>query len=373
MSTKPKKILDFNIGELIIFGFKGFEVSPETQKTIIDYGIGNTILFGTAHKNNNYDSKEQLIQLTDQLQEIHAMGGSNLPMIISADQEGGLVQRFRKGFTELPSAKAVSEYVFQKKSTLPALELAKIQAKELYSGGIQLNFAPVCDINTNPANPVIGTRAYGSTEASVSNVVTEIIRGHLSENVQPCIKHFPGHGDTHVDSHLELPIVTTSLEVLRTREWLPFQKSIRAGCNFLMSAHLMLSHLDPNFPGTLSQTFLKKYLREELNFQGVVVSDDMEMKAISSNYGMGEAPILALQAGCDLLCYQTEETAIFAMNSIEKAVIDQRLSAEQLKASVERVRKIRRNIKLAKDALSKVKRLEIIGNPEHLQFAAQFI
>lgn len=337
---------DFDLGELIIFAFKGFDVSTETQKNIVKYGVANTILFGVRHKNNNYESKQQLIDLTDQLQALRS--DHHLPMIVSADQEGGLVQRFVTDFTRLPSAKKVSDRVLEKNSAQLAFELTQIQAKELFAAGIQLNFAPVCDINTNPNNPVIGTRAYGSDEATVSKIVTSVVRGHLTQNVQPCIKHFPGHGDTHVDSHLALPTVTTPLETLRTREWIPFHKAMRSGCNFLMSAHVMLPHLDPDFPGTLSQTFLKKYLREELLYQGTVISDDMQMQAITDHYGASEAPILALEAGCDLLCYQTEEVAIVAMDAIEKAIVDKRLSIDRLKASVERVRKIRQQMNLAK-------------------------
>ena len=363
--------MEFNVGELMILGFKGLDVSAETKKTIHRYGISQTILFGSNHPNNNYSSKQQLIELTNQLQDIYAMKNPTLPMIISVDQEGGKVQRFRNDFTLLPSAKQVSERVVEKNSVQLVFELTQIQAGELFSAGIQLNYAPVCDINTNPANPVIGERAYGSDEPIVSKIVSAVVRGHLTQNVQPCIKHFPGHGDTHVDSHFTLPVVNTPLETLRTREWIPFHRAMKAGCNFLMSAHLMLPHLDPDHPGTFSKTFLKKYLREELLFQGVVVSDDMQMQAITDNYGKAEAPILALEAGCDLLCYRFEEDAIIAMDSIEKAIADQRLSIDALKASVARVRKVRSNVKLAKNEMNLSNRLQAIGSAEHLAFVQQ--
>lgn len=363
--------MGFDVGELIIFGFKGFDVSPATQKTILRYGITNTILFGQNNPNNNYFSKEQLIELTDQLQAIH--GNSMLPMIVSVDQEGGSVQRFREGFTILPSAKNVGERVQEKNSAQLAFDLTEIQAKELFAAGIQLNFAPVCDINTNAANPVIGKRAYGSEEELVSKVVSAVVRGHRTQNVEACIKHFPGHGDTHVDSHLALPTVNTPLETLRAREWVPFKKAMRAGCRFLMSAHLMLPHLDPDFPGTLSKTFLKKYLREELTYHGIVVSDDMQMQAITDHFGAADAPILALEAGCDLLCYRTEDAAIAAMDAIEKAIADKRLSISALTESVERVRKIRSKLQLAKNTMDRSGRLELIGHPDHHAFAAQFM
>ena len=357
---------NFNIGDLIILGFQGQDVSTATQKTIQSYGISNVILFGPNNPNNNYASKEQLIDLNDQLQSL--MTPDQGPMIISVDQEGGRVQRFRNEFTLLPTAKKVSE----KHSPELTYELTKIQARELFAAGIQLNFAPVCDINTNPANPVIGDRAYGSEESTVSDMVEVVVRGHLDQNVQACIKHFPGHGDTHTDSHYALPTVHTPLETLRSREWLPFMRAMRAGCNFLMSAHILLPHLDAERPGTLSKTFLKKHLREELNYQGVVISDDMQMQAITDHYGATEAPILALEAGCDLLCYRTEDASIIALEAIQKAIMDKRLSIAQLNASVERVRKIRKVMKLSKDWMSRQERLNVIGNPAHLAFVEQF-
>ena len=334
--------MDFNVGDLIILGFKGLDVSHETQKIIRQYGVTNFILFGPNHPTNkNYSSKRQLIELTDQIQSLAI--DHSLPMMISADQEGGRVQRFRDGFTLLPSAAQVASH----NSAEYAFELSKIQAHELFLAGIQLNFAPVCDINTNPNNPVIGDRAYGSEESIVTKMVTAVVRGHLHEHVQPCIKHFPGHGDTHTDSHLALPTVHTPLETLKTREWIPFHRAMKAGCNFLMSAHIMLPHLDAKYPGTLSQVFLKKYLRDELHYQGVITSDDLEMQAITDHYGAEEAPVLALQAGCDLLCYRTEAQAIIAMDAIQKAISDKTLSIEQLTQSVERVKQIKKNMRLA--------------------------
>lgn len=358
--------MGFNVGDLIILGFKGQSLSSETRKTIENYGVSNVILFGPNNPNNNYSSKAQLIELNDELQATQI--SSNGPMIISADQEGGRVQRFREDFTLLPSAKKIAD----QQSPKLAYEIASIQAKELYAAGIQLNFAPVCDVNTNPSNPVIGDRAYGSDETIVSNMVERVVRAHLDQQVQACIKHFPGHGDTQTDSHYALPTVHTTLETLRNREWLPFKKAMNAGCNFLMSAHILLPHLDPDRPGTLSKTFLKKYLREELNYQGVVISDDMQMQAITDHYGATEAPILAIEAGCDLLCYRTEDTTLVAMEAIKKAILDKRLPLSSLSASIERVRNIRKRITLSKDTMSKQERLNIIGNQTHLAFAEQF-
>jgi beta-N-acetylhexosaminidase len=347
---------DYSIAELVVMGFQGKSLSAETIATLEKEKAQLFILF--AH---NYESKEQLIALTDEIQVRTRGFGSRLPSIISADQEGGRVQRFRNGFTLLPPALSIG------KTNSPnlAFDLGRIQARELFAAGIQLNYAPVCDINTNPSNPVIGDRAFGDTADTVTRMASAIVRGHLSEGVEACIKHFPGHGDTHLDSHESLPTVNTPLETLQSREWIPFHRAMKSGANFLMSAHILLPHLDQKNPGTLSPTFLKNYLRGTLMYQGVVMSDDMEMGAITKNFGAEEAPILALQAGCDVLCYRSESAAVIAIESIRKALTEKRLDPLALKISIDRVRRVRSHLKLAQETLTPQERLARIGNEDH--------
>jgi beta-N-acetylhexosaminidase len=352
----------YSVAELVMMGFSGKTLSNETLSTLKNERPSLFILF--AH---NYESKEQLIELNDELQRKCEEAGSSTPVMISVDQEGGRVQRFRNQFTLLPTAQKVG---LRNEPNL-AFELAQIQARELFAAGIQLNFAPVCDINTNPSNPVIGDRAYGDNLDVVTRMSSASVLGHLSEGVEPCIKHFPGHGDTHLDSHESLPTVNTPLDVLKKREWVPFQRAIKAGTNFLMSAHILLPHLDPVNPGTLSPTFLNQYLRKELQYQGIITSDDMEMGAITKNYGAEEAPLLALKAGCDVLCYRSEGAALIAIESIKKALKDQKLSSDQLKLSIDRVRKVRARQKLASQSMSLAERLQLIGNEKHSKFVAE--
>ena len=347
---------DYPVAELVVMGFEGKTLSPSTVSTIEKEKAPLFILFS-----RNYESKEQLVALTDELQARTRFSSATPPAIVSADQEGGRVQRFRSGFTLLPPALEIG----RKNSPGIAFDLASIQARELFAAGIQLNFAPVCDINTNPANPVIGDRAFGSTADSVTRMASAVVRGHLAEGVEPCIKHFPGHGDTRVDSHESLPVVDTPIETLKTREWIPFQRAMKSGANFLMSAHLLLPHLDPVRPGTLSPAFLKEHLRGTLMYQGVVISDDMEMGAITGNFGAEEAPVMALQAGCDLLCYRSEAAALIAIESIKKAISGKRLDPQALKVSIDRTRKIRANLRLASKELDRATRLSIIGSPGH--------
>ena len=349
----------YSVAELVIMGFSGKSLAPETLATIKREKLSSFILFTAP----NFESKAQLIDLTNELQSKVSENGDLLSALISADQEGGRVQRFKNGFTILPPALKIGN----KHSSELAFELARIQAKELFAAGVNLNFAPTCDINTNPENPVIGDRAFGDNEKQVSEMAAAVVRGHLKENVEACLKHFPGHGDTHLDSHEALPVVNTSLETLRTREWIPFQKALEAGCNFVMSAHLMLPHLDPTFPGTFSPTFLMTYLRQELGFQGAIVSDDLEMGAVIHHYGKDEAPILALEAGCDLLCYRHEAEALIAIEAIKKGLKEGKLNSKKIELAIDRVRAIRKNLKRSTE-ISLEQRLNTIGSAEHLQF-----
>jgi beta-N-acetylhexosaminidase len=352
----------YSVSELVIMGFAGKTLSPGTLQTIEREKLTQFILF-----TQNFESKEQLIELNDELQR-RVSHHSQIPAIISADQEGGRVQRFRNGFTLLPPALRVGD----QGSPNVTFDLTKIQASELFAAGINLNYGPVCDINTNPANPVIGDRAYGSTSDQVTRTASAVVRGHLAEGVEACIKHFPGHGDTHVDSHESLPVVNTPIETLKKREWIPFHRAMKSGCNFLMSAHILLPHLDPDFPGTFSKTFLRQYLRGELMYQGSIISDDLEMGAVIHRYGAEEAPILALQAGCDLLCYRSEDAAVVAMESIKKALADKKLNPAELKKSIDRVRKVRAALTLPSATLSLAERLARIGNEESRAFVQKY-
>ncbi|MEO5969480.1 MAG: beta-N-acetylhexosaminidase [Bdellovibrionia bacterium] len=317
------------LGELFIIGFSGLELAEETSAFISQAGIGGVILFSL-----NADTPAQIAELTNEIKACR----NDTPMLISVDHEGGRVQRFKKGFTKIPEAAAIAAM----NSPKLAFEISEIVAKELKAVGINLNFCPVADIATNPKNPVIGNRSYGITEEAVSKYVTAVIRGHLVHGVQVCVKHFPGHGDTSVDSHLALPSVDTPLEVLREREFKPFQKAFKARCGMVMTAHILNTKIDSQFPATLSKIFLQDILRKELRYEKLIVSDDLDMKAIADNYGAEEAPRLALEAGCDMLIYRTEATARHGYESLIKALENQTLSAETVLRSVERVMAFKR-------------------------------
>jgi beta-N-acetylhexosaminidase len=319
------------LGELFIMGLSGFEVSPETSEFMTQAKIGGIILFS-----HNYDTPAQLVELSSQIQE-HKR---KLPLWIAVDQEGGKVQRFKKGFTRIPEAGLIGSAG----SPQLAFEIAEVIARELRAIGVNLNFCPIADIATNPKNPVIGNRSFGQNEEIVSKMVTSFIRGHLVHSVQPCVKHFPGHGDTSTDSHYALPRIDNPIEVLEKRELIPFKKAFRSKCAMVMTAHILNSKLDPKWPATLSRFILQNILREQLHYRGVIVSDDMEMKAIADHFGATEAPRLALIAGCDMLIYRSEAAARIAYEALKKALIDGTLPQERVLEAASRIRALKENI-----------------------------
>jgi beta-N-acetylhexosaminidase len=320
-----------SLGQLFITGFAGLELSEETEAFISQAGIGGVILF--AH---NYENPGQVAELSNQIQEHQTQG---LPLWISVDHEGAKVQRFKKGFTKIPEAAAVGAA----QSPKLTFELSQMVGHELKAVGINLNFCPVADIATNPKNPVIGSRAYGSDEETVTKTVTAMVRGHLTAGVQPCVKHFPGHGDTSTDSHFALPKVDTSIDVLREREFKPFTRAFKSHCSLVMTAHILMTQFDPKFPATLSPKFVSEYLRKELRYNRVIITDDMEMKAITDHFGAEDAPRLAIQAGCDILCYRTEAAARHAYASLTRDLEEGRLAPSLVLEAAGRIRELKKD------------------------------
>jgi len=351
------------LGQLFITGFNGLETSESTLSFLKEKGIGGVILFAP-----NYETPGQVAELINTIQEF-ALKGSHegLPLWVSVDHEGGRVQRFKKSFTRIPDALSISAMGSPKL----AFEIGEMMAKELKAVGINLNFCPVADINTNPKNPIIGNRAFGSDEETVTKMVTAIVRGHLVQGVQPCVKHFPGHGDTSVDSHFALPKVETSLEVLMEREFKPFVRSFRSKCAMVMTAHMICTKIDPERPATLSSTILKNILREELHFGGLIISDDLEMKAIADHFGPEDAPRLAIEAGCDLLIYRTEAAARLAYDALSSALDSGKLNAEVVLAAARRITDLKKDVLLPYRAVTIAEIPQKVGTPEHLSLISK--
>ena len=313
------------VGQLVMVGFHGTELSQEWIAWLQEYRPGGVILFS-----RNLVDPEQMARLTNALQE-HV---PNPPLLIAIDQEGGPVSRLPQGFTRFPSASTIAAC----KSPDLAYEVGEVTAKELRAVGITMNMAPVLDVNSNPANPIIGNRAYGDCPEHVCSFGTAVMQGLQSKGVIPCGKHFPGHGDTSTDSHNVLPVVHATRERLDAVELKPFHHAIQHGLPTIMTAHVRYPALDTNAPATLSRPIVTDLLRKSLKFHGVILTDDLEMRAILDHWPVGEAAVRSLQAGADmvLLCHQ-QERQTEAILAIEQALADGKLSINELTTSLDRI------------------------------------
>src|SRR5262249_55257150 len=222
-----------------------------------------------------------------------------------------------------------------------AERFARALAAELRAVGVTLDYAPVLDVHTNPKNPVIGDRALAETAHTVAALGSAIVRTLQGEGIAACGKHFPGHGDTSADSHHELPLVEHPPERLRDTEFVPFKAAIEAGVATIMTAHVFVPSLDETLPATLSPRVVKQILREELKYDGVILSDDLEMKAIANTYAVPQAAVMALQAGCDgaLICSGDHHAQAAALEALIHAVEDERLSATHIDGALKRQRR----------------------------------
>ncbi|MBF8258862.1 MAG: Beta-N-acetylhexosaminidase [Actinobacteria bacterium] len=288
----------------LMAGFEGKSLPPRLAAWLRDGNAAGVVLFS-----RNLEGPKQVKELCREIRA--AAGKSRLAPLIAIDQEGGRVTRLKDpGFTQFPPARSYSLFCCHAERAAEAAGAAI--ALELSSVGINVNFAPVLDVDSNPKNPVIGDRALGSDPETVARLGIAFQRGSQYGGVIPVGKHFPGHGHTDADSHEELPVVRSSRGTLLGREVLPFRRAVSAGVPALMTAHVLYPSLDPEYPATLSRKILTGLLRKKLRFHGVLFSDALEMKAVSLGFGIGHAAVMAILAGCDavLVCrgekYQSE-------------------------------------------------------------------
>jgi beta-N-acetylhexosaminidase len=282
--------LEQKVGQVFMLGFEGTALNASNRTLIQGLHLGGVTLFA-----RNVENGPQLARLDADLQTI----ADPVPLFVSVDQEGGLVVRVTDGATVFPGNMAVGA---TGDPTL-ARRLAQASADELLAMGVNMDLAPVVDVNTNPLNPVIGVRSFGSNVDLVSRFGTEAIRGIQTGGVSAVAKHFPGHGDTDVDSHRDLPVVPHPLERLEALEFVPFKAAMQAGVDGIMTAHLYLPAIEPrqDVPATLSQTVLTGLLREHLGYQGVILTDALDMDAIKKDRTAAEAAVEAFEAGADML------------------------------------------------------------------------
>lgn len=332
-SSETSMTLEQKIGQLMIIGFDGFTVDAELRTMIVDYHIGGVVLFA-----RNVRSPEQVARLTNELQKI-ALESGHPGLFIAIDQEGGRVARLTEetGFTEFPSAMAIAATGDSEN----ARRMAAALAVEMRAVGINIDFAPDLDVNNNPSNPVIGIRSFSSDPAKVAAYGLAFAQGLQENGVMAFGKHFPGHGDTGVDSHIDLPLVPHDRARLDRVELVPFRAAIEADIAGIMSAHVTFPAIDPapGLAATLSYPVLTGLLRHELGYDGLIVTDSLEMGALAANgYPPQVSAPLAFAAGADLLLFNRDHAMhrdVFA--SLARAVREGKISREQVDASVQRI------------------------------------
>jgi beta-N-acetylhexosaminidase len=329
MKTIEQMSLREKIGQMFVTGFPSTEITPELKEVIEHYKVGNIILFS-----HNIDNKFQLGGLVAELQQ-RFTEHTGIPGFITIDQEGGRVTRMPKDATNVAGALAIAS------SRRPenAYAAGRITARELKALGINFNLAPVMDVNNNALNPVINIRSYGDSVATVSQYGIQMMKGLLDGGVMSSLKHFPGHGDTNVDSHIGLPTIDKSLEELEQLELLPFKAAIEQGAEAIMSAHILFPQIEQaGVPGTMSYTIITEILKEKLGFKGLVVSDCLEMDAIKRYYGTAKGALGAIKAGIDLVFIShTAETVKEAVHLIEEAVASGDLDEAVIDAAVTKI------------------------------------
>lgn len=349
------------IGPSLIVGIQGTSLTNEEIAFLVRENIGGIILF-----KRNYESPRQLFDLANELRSVAKRKGDKTPFFISVDQEGGRVARFRAPFTEWPPMAAVGKL----NSASVAFKVAQVLAQELAAVGVNLNFAPSVDIFTNPANTVIGDRALSSDTETVAKLGSALVRGMIKGGVLPVAKHFPGHGNTLIDSHDELPIENKSLAELEACELEPFKRAFKARLGIVMSSHLMFPKIDPTWPVSLSEIFLKNILRDQLRFRGLIISDDLDMKALTKHHSKGTIAVRALQAGSNILCYCNEpDSPPTAIDAIEKAVRDKELSLQVLVENASRIHALKMDAGFDSAPLVWTESEKIIGAAKHRELS----
>ena len=333
------------IGQMLIVGFRGTDIDRTSyiSKAMNILNLGGIILFDKDNPSGqfprNVTDPEQTKQLIKKLKEY-----SPSPLFVSVDAEGGYINRLKEkyGFVNIPSAEQMGKGTAEE-----TRNQADILGKELKELGFNMDFAPVVDVNVNPENPVIGylERSFSNDPEKVYEHASSFIGGLHDNNIIPAIKHFPGHGSSTSDSHLGMVDVTNTY---KQDELIPYQKLIEKGySDMVMTAHIMDTNIDPEYPATLSSLFIQNILKEKLGFKGVIVSDDMQMGAIVDNYGFEEAIVKAINAGCDMLILSNngktydEKAPYDAVDIIYKAVKKGEISEQQINDSYDKIQRLK--------------------------------
>ncbi|MBW8713280.1 MAG: beta-N-acetylhexosaminidase [Acidobacteria bacterium] len=350
-----------HIGQLAIVGFAGRSIPQDLRLLAREFDLGGVVFFG-----RNVEAPEQVAEMSRDAQAL----ASELPLWVSVDQEGGRVARLKTPFTVWPPMLTLGRSGDERL----AERFARALAAELRAVGISLDFTPVLDILTNRSNPVIGDRALAEQAEDVARLGVAIIRTLQTEGIAACGKHFPGHGDTSTDSHHELPVVDHPPDRIERVELVPFRAAVAAGVACIMTAHILIPSLDDQRPATLSPRVIRM-IKEDLGFQGLVLTDDLDMKAISGKYGLAQAAISAIAAGCDvvLLCGPDPAAQVEALEALIHAVEDGSLPVKRVEDALARQRRVKERFLASPRPvpLTGVALRTLLGRDEHQAVAAE--
>ncbi|MFI2432341.1 glycoside hydrolase family 3 protein [Streptomyces sp. NPDC018693] len=329
---------------------------------IARYHLGGIVYFTWAH---NTRAPRQIADLSSGIQRASLARPRGLPVLISTDQEHGIVCRIGRPATLFPGAMAIGAGG----SRGDAHTLGRLAGRELRAMGVRQDYSPVADVNVNPANPVIGVRSFGADPQAVAELVAAEVRGYQSSGVAATAKHFPGHGDTAVDSHYGFPVITHSREQWEERDAVPFRAAIAAGVDAIMTAHILIPSLDDSGdPATLSRRIVTGLLREHLGYDGVVVTDALGMAGVRTKYGDDRVPVLALKAGVDQLLNPPRLDV--AWNAVLTAVQDGELAEARLDESVLRILRLKQRLGLLDEPYPDRAGVDhMVGAPAHLATA----
>ena len=345
------------IHQALIIGIKETSLTSEEIQLFANENIGGVILF-----DRNIESPQQLHSLIGHIQELAFKSPDQKPMFIAIDMEGGRVQRLQKPFTIWPAMQKLGEL----NSPPLAFDFALALGKELKAIGINTNLAPCLDVLTHPENQVIGDRALGDRPGIVEQLGSAIIRGFIKADILACGKHFPGHGHTLADSHKQLPITDISIEELEKIHLPPFKKAFRTKLRLLMTSHIKYSKIDPDWPATLSEKILKELACSEMGYKNLIISDDLDMRALRDHWSIEDIAVQAIKAGCNLLLYGNDpESWHLAADTIEKAVLNGQITKEQIIENHQRIIDLKNETLIPFKASDYEDALQVIGQKSH--------
>jgi len=328
--------IEEKIGQMLIIGTEGTQVDEITRRMIKEYKVGGFVLFG-----RNVKSSEQLLSLINEIKNVNSI--NNIPLFISVDEEGGTVSRLPSELIKAPSAHEIGK----KDDIQVSYDIGSLIGEQLRAFGFNMDFAPVLDIHSNPSNPVIGDRALGTDVDTVKRHGLMEMKGLQSENIISVVKHFPGHGDTEVDSHKGLPVIMHDMERLENFELVPFLEVIKEKVDAIMIAHIQFPALDDKNPASLSKALITTILRDKFKYDGVVITDDLTMGAIVDNFEIEEAALKSINAGSDILlvCHSVQKQQKVITGLLD-AVKEGRLTEKRINESIYRILSLKKKYQL---------------------------